>query len=184
MTEISFPMRSVFLALPLEAEAKWQFQALQEELKEWEEILSFQNPQSPHMTLMFWPEVSELEFQGIAAQSEKIASHHKPFSLHAVGIDTFGSRGEDKVLFLTVSFSDELARVKKSCPWSDGKPFAPHITLARIRHSQRFVVHKKKILKALGTPVFPIAFDRLRLYGEVDGKKQTVLQDFPFSKNQ
>ena len=178
METFSFPMRSVFLALPLENAPKWQFQALQEELRPWEEILNFQNPQSPHLTLMFWPEVGELEFQGIVEQAGTIASRHAQFSVTANGIDTFGSRGEDKVLFLTVSFSDELARIKKACPWSDGKPFAPHITIARIRHAQRFVVAKKKVTKALGTPDFPISFDRLRLYGEVDGRKQTALMDF------
>jgi len=180
MSKIMFPLHSVFLALPLEGEAKCKFRALQEEIREWEEILSFQNPQSPHMTLMFWPEIGELEFQGIVEQSGKIAARHPPFSVNATGIDTFGSRGEDKVLFLTVAFSDELARIKKACPWSDGKPFAPHITVARIRHAQRFNVEKKKILKTLESPSFPIPFDRLRLYGEVDGRKQAPLLDFIF----
>jgi len=176
-----FPLHSVFLALPLESQPKWHFQALQEELRPWEDILGFQNPQSPHLTLMFWPQVLELELQGIRQQSAKIASRHAPFSVRANGVGTFGNRGEDFVLYLDVAFSDELARVKKSCPWSDGKPFHPHITIARIRHPQKFAVHRKKIMKVMGNVSFEVLFDCLRLYAEVEGQKQTPLQDFAFT---
>ncbi len=175
-----FPLRSVFLALPLEGQSKWLFQALQEELKPYADILRIQNPQSPHLTLMFWQSVGPLEYQGIAAQAAKIAPLHRPFTMHVTGADTFGSRGEDSVLFLTIAFSEELARVKKSCPWSDGRPFTPHITLARIAHPQRFNVVKKKVMKLLDGTAFDIPVDRLRLYAEVNGVKQTVLEEFVF----
>lgn len=183
MIRITFPLRSVFLALPLEGESKRRFQALQEELKPWADVFSFQNSQTPHVTLMYWPEVSELEYSGIAEQVRKIADRHERFSLNANGVGTFGSRGRDSVMFLEVTFSDELARIKKSCPWTEGRPFHPHITIARICHPQRFVVEKKKILKVLGTPDFVIPFDALQLYGEVDGKKQTILQSFALTPN-
>ena len=120
-----------------------------------------------------------------SAQAEKIAASHKPFSVKVTHAETFGSRGEDRVLFLTVAFSEELARLKKSCPWpteSHAEPrrsmFHPHITLARIRHSQRFAVVKKKLMKKLEGCSFEIPFDCLRLYAEVEGKKQTPLRDF------
>ncbi|MFH0851460.1 MAG: hypothetical protein V1876_01805, partial [Candidatus Peregrinibacteria bacterium] len=71
MQNLSFPLRSVFLALPLEGNPKWQFQALQEELKPFADILRFQNPASPHLTLMFWPSVGELEYKGIVSQAGK-----------------------------------------------------------------------------------------------------------------
>ncbi len=176
-----FPLRSVFLALPLEGQPKWQFQALVEELKPYAEILRFQNPQSPHLTLMFWPGMGELEYQGIVVQSRKIAAIHAPFTMRVTGADTFGSRGEDRVLFLTLGFSDELARVKKSCPWSDGRPFTPHITLARIGHPQRFNTVKKKVMKVLEDVAFDIPVDRLRLYAEINGAKQTPLEEFVFA---
>ncbi|MDD5026469.1 MAG: 2'-5' RNA ligase family protein [Candidatus Peribacteraceae bacterium] len=178
--ELIFPLHSVFLALPLEGPAKWHFQSLQEELKPYGESLSFQNPQSPHLTLFFWPSVLELEMQGIVAQAEKIAAAAAPFVFNVTEAGTFGSRGEDRVLFLQVAFSDELARLKKSCPWSSREPFAPHITLARVRHPQRFNVVKKKVMKTLGGVTLVIPIDRLRLYAEVNGVKQTLLQEFPF----
>lgn len=180
MKELTFPLRSTFLALPLEQNPKWQFQALQEELKPWEDILRFQNPQSPHLTLMFWSEVLEIEFNQIVAQTEKIAASAAPFTVNVTHATTFGSRDEDRVLLLEAAFSDALARLKKSCPWSDGRPFKPHITLARIKHPQKFAVVKKKVMKALADCSFEIPVDRLRLYAEIDGRKQSELRDFMF----
>ena len=177
-SSLSFPLPSTFLALPLEGQPKWQFQALQEELRPYESMLRFQNPQSPHLTLYFWKETLELEYQGIVQQAEKIAAAHRPFTIKVTGAETFGSRGEDRVLFLAIAFSEELARLKKACPWPEGRPFAPHITLARIDQPQRFNVVKKKVMKALEGIAFDIPMDRLRLYAEVEGRKQTALEEF------
>ncbi len=179
--ELIFPLRATFLALPLENEAKWRFQALQEALKPFEEVLRFQNPQSPHLTLNYWKEVMEIEYKPIIQQAEKIVSKTKPFALHALQADTFSHRGEDHVLFLTVAFSEELARLKKACPWPEGREFTPHITIAHISHPQRFATKKKQVMKALRDCMFDIPVDRLRLYAEIDGRKQTPLQDFAFS---
>lgn len=185
MTSLVFPLRSVFLGLPLEGEAKRQFQALQEKLRDFEEeILRFQNPDQPHLTLQFWREIMEIEFQPMITQAERIVAKTAPFILRTTEAHTFGNRGEDRVLFIDIAFSEELARLRKLCPWPSepaDKPFHPHLTLARILHPQRFAVHKKDIMKQLRNVSFPIAVDRLRLYAEVDGRKQTPLQDFPFS---
>ena len=180
-SQLHFPLPSTFLALPLEGQPKWQFQALVEELKPFEDILRFQNPQSPHLTLYFWGETLELEYQGIVKQAGKIAAAHAPFTMKVTGTGTFGNRGEDYVLFLEIAFSDELARLKKACPWPEGRPFSPHITLARIGHAQRFNVAKKKVMKILEGVSLEIPVDRMRLYAEVNGVKQTSLQDFPLT---
>lgn len=174
-----FPLRSVFLALPLEGEAQRKFQELQEQLSAFGECLRFQNPHSPHLTLFFFPEVGELEYKGIVEQAGKIARIAAPFTMRVIEAGTFGNRGRDTVLFLTVAFSPEVASLKKLCPWTDGKPFSPHITLARVCHPETFVTMKKKVMKVLSDVQFPISVTCLRLYGEVGGVKQTVLRDFP-----
>ncbi len=179
MSDLQFPLRSTFLAVPLEGKAKWLFQALQEELKDWEDILAFQNPQSPHITLQFWPLLMEIEYHQILKQSQVLAEKVVPFALKIQGTGTFRARGEDHVLFLQVPFSDELARLRKACPWPLSKPFSPHLTLARIRHPQKFNVHKKLILKKVEDAAFSIDVNLLRLYAEVHGIKQTPLQDYP-----
>ncbi|MBI1812848.1 2'-5' RNA ligase family protein [Candidatus Peregrinibacteria bacterium] len=166
------------MALPLGGIAKEEFRRLQEELKPWESFLRFQNPQSPHLTLQYWPEVMEIEYHQIVDQANKIAEKSEQFTLKILGASAFGNRGDDRVLFLDVPFSEPLARLKKRCPWPSAEPFSPHITLARIRHSQRFAVEKKKIMKVLKGAEFTMFVDRLRFYAEIDGKKQTVLEEF------
>jgi 2'-5' RNA ligase len=130
---------------------------------------------------MFWPEVGELEYQGIASQAEAIARKTAKFSLAVTGIGTFGERGRDAVLFFTVAFSPDLALLKKACPWTDRREFHPHITLARIRHPERFAIVKKRVLKHVSNAAFSIPCEKLRLYGNVGGKKQTPLQDALFA---
>ena len=177
-----FPLHSAFLALPLEGKAKNAFQELQGRLREFDNILRFQNPDSPHLTLQFWKELMEIEYYQVVPQSKKIGDASPPFTLKVEGVSTFGSRGEDRVLYLQIPFSDELARLKKRCPWPNIEPFTPHITLARIKHPQKFAVVKKKLMKLIEDAALDINADRLRLYAEIDGVKQTALQDFLFGK--
>jgi len=178
--ELIFPLQATFIALPLENEAKWQFQALQEELKEFSDCLRFQNPASPHLTLYYWKEVMEIELGQIKETAAKIAQCTSPFTISVESAETFGSRGEDRVLFLKCAFSDELARVKKACPWPESRPFKAHITLARMNNPQKFAVVKKNVMKKLKDCQFEIKFDRLRLYGMVEGRRQTPIEDFVF----
>lgn len=153
---------------------------LQEVLSEFSECLAFQNPRSPHLTLMYWKELMEIEYQQVLRQCPKIVTGRKVFAVHITGPATFGDRGNDRILFLQIAFSEELARLKKACPWVSGQLFQPHITLARIRHPQRFVCIKKKVLRALRHCRKTVQFDRLSLYAEVHAAKQTKLADFPF----
>lgn len=180
---MDFPLRSAFLAIPLDEPAAARFRELQAALRPWERDLRFQNPASPHLTLYFWPEVYQIEYAPIVEAAKGIAANAEPFSLRLNGVDTFGDTSGDKVLYLTVEFSPPLADLKKRCPWPNppGKPFHPHVTLARIGHPQRFGVEKKKILKALGDVGIALTVDRLRLYAEINGRKQTPLEEFPFA---
>ncbi len=180
MAEPQFPLRSTFLALPLEDAALDEFRRLQAGLREFGDSLTFQNPDTPHLTLMFWPEVGELEYAGIGEQAAKIAAKTPAFRLNITGPGTFGERGRDTVLFFEVAFSPELALLKKSCPWTDRRAFHPHVTIARVHHPERFAIAKKEVCKRLAAR-FAVPAATLRLYGNVDGKKQTPLRDFAFA---
>ncbi len=185
--ELTFPLHATFLALPLEDEAKREFQRLASVLEEYTEILTIQSTATPHLTLHYWKELMEIEYHQLLRQLASITERFQPFELKIAGIATFGSRGDDRVLFLSVPFSEDLARLKKVCNWPSlergpgnipVKPFHPHITLARIKHPQKFAVHKKKILKNIGEVLFNMRVDRLRLYSEIHGKKQTPIHEY------
>lgn len=157
--------------------------AVQESLKQYEDILRLQQPDTPHLTLVYWKEMMEIECRQAMAQAERIAARQAPFTLRVTGADTFGSRGRDSVLFLSVAFSPELAQLKKACPWPNppSQPFHPHITLARIRRPETFSVRKKRIMKTVAETSFAVAADRMRFYAESGGQKQTPLWDVPLS---
>jgi 2'-5' RNA ligase len=185
-----FPLRRMFLALPLEGEAKQLFRQLQDRIQDYARMLTFQSAETPHITLQYWDAVMQIEYGPILEQAQKIANATTQFPLKLEGIDTFGHRGRERTLFLSVPFSEDLARLKKRCPWpsvnreetdSAVTSFHPHATLARIKHADRFTIDRKKILKALGEPAVLLQADRLRLYAEIDGVKQTPIRDFIFT---
>lgn len=180
--DLTFPLQSAFLALPLEGEAKLQFQAIQTELEPYRDILRFQNPQSPHLTLYFWKELLKIEYDQMLVQAEKITARTRLFTLEVNGVDTFGKTGDERVLFLTVAFAPELATLKKLCPWPNppDQPYHPHITVARIGHPQKFSVHRKKIMKAFDGVSFGMPVNLIRLYADVHDVNQTPVTDFPF----
>lgn len=79
-----------------------------------------------------------------------------------------------------MTFSEDLAKLKKRCPWPSERPFSPHVTIARIAHPQGFAIAKKKIMKQLQDLQITMPVRLLRLSAEIDGRKQTPLRDFPF----
>jgi 2'-5' RNA ligase len=176
MVKLSFPLQRVFIALPLEGEAKQVFQALQKQLSGYEKLFRFQNPESPHLTLYYFGEVMEIEYQDIIKRLDKIAGRTAQFIIKAEGIDSF----DDRVLHLTIARSQELSTLKKLCPWPNVRPFAPHITLARMKNPNAFRVQKKKVMKFLKDIKFDIPVDRLRLYAQLEGMKQATLEDYIF----
>jgi len=124
----------------------------------------------------------QMEYDAVQRVAQVIAERSHPFVLQTSGIETFGDRRGDRVLCLSVQFSPELAAIKKLCPWPNppGQPFHPHITIARIDHPERFSVVKKKVMRALEKQDLTVVFDRLGLFGEIDGRKQTPIKEFVF----
>jgi 2'-5' RNA ligase len=189
-----FPIKRAFIAIPLEGEALKVFRDLQGVLVPYEENFRFQSSETPHLTLQYWDELMDIEYYQVIKQAQKIVLNRASFMLHVNGVDAF----DDRVLFFTVAFSEELARLKKACPWPSALRlqrraaalrfeneskiyFHPHITLAHIKNPNTFVVHKKKIMKLFKNVSFDIPVYRLRLYAEIDGVRQAKLRNFEFA---
>ncbi len=181
MQSLSFPLRSTFLALPLEAEAREHFRVLQKKLSPFREMFSFQNPDSPHLTLQYWSAISQSEYQEIISTTSIVAAKVRPFSVIVNGAATFGSQDGDRVLFLTLEVCSELSSLQQLLPWKNPKPFHAHVTLARMHHPEHFMKRKKEIMQYFQDIRIEARIDRIRLYAIVHGKRQTPLQDFPFS---
>jgi 2'-5' RNA ligase len=179
-----FPLRRLFLALPINEGAKIRFGQIQDRLGLFSDLFRFQNPSSPHLTIHFFGDVGELEYQGIVKHVEGMAARNMPFPCSVRAAGTFGKPGSERVLFLELGYSAELSKLAKQCPWPRDHPFSAHITVARMKNPHAFTVQKKKVMKILKDVSFPITFDRFRLYAEVDGVKQTPVGDFVFGSRE
>ena len=182
MQEMSFPLKRAFIALPLEGAVRERFRIIQNSLTEYEDIFRFQNPETAHLTLYFWNELMEIEYDDVVRKLEKIAGRTLPFVLHVLSAETSIDQKTklDRVLWLTIDRSEELSKLKKLCPWPNIHPFSPHVTIARIGKPHDFRVHKKKIMKLLRDVAFDVPVDRVRLYAECGGIRQAPLEDFMF----
>lgn len=124
-----------------------------------------------HLTLRFLGETSQMQFQQVDLVLKKLVSEFNPFSFELQGTGFFGSRNQPKVLFISVlnaeilsQFADNLVKsISDSGFQTDEKPFAPHLTLGRIKqiqNSDQFLdlVQQYKNLSFQQVPVNEIIF--------------------------
>ncbi len=128
-------MPRLFVALNLPDEIKRSLEPLTKGLGDVRWLL----PEQQHLTLRFLGELDN----GIAAEvSEALALvPGTPFDLRLKGIGHFPPRGEPRVLWVGVEKNTELRRLKRRIDRAlkevgltpDGRKFAPHVTIARMR---------------------------------------------------
>lgn len=98
----------------------------------------FVPPESHHLTLAFLGEVGESETRLAMGAIDEACAAMGPVPLASCGLGTFG-RSRDVTLWLGIEPADELmalaARLREGLASRglafDGKPFLPHVTLAR-----------------------------------------------------
>ncbi len=96
-------------------------------------------PRQMHLTLRFIGEVDEQRSQQVRATLQMI--HGIPFDLQLQGVGQFPPRGRPRVLWVGVQAPPALFQlqsdinrtiIEAGCP-SEDRPFAAHITLARLK---------------------------------------------------
>lgn len=100
------------------------------------------NPESPHLTLAFLGEIDDAQLMAASESAAATARAHAPFTLRLDGLGTFGSAQAPRVVWVGLAgdktrlmqvqanVADELAA--RGFP-REQRPFAPHLTLARIK---------------------------------------------------
>jgi 2'-5' RNA ligase len=121
-------------------------------------------PENLHLTLAFLGEVEPARIPGLEAALRREAAGATPFPARTAAAGAFPSHGALRVVWLGVEPAAafvELARVARAActeaalPF-DGKPFAPHLTLARCKTPWPATARER--LAELG-PREPLAFE-------------------------
>jgi 2'-5' RNA ligase len=139
-----------------------------------------------HVTLRFLGSVAEGDVAGMIAALARIVAPR--FELAFAGVGTFpprpSSRKPAHVLWAGLAPSPALHALKAAVdaalgPEPDARPYAPHVTLARLRDVRpaelaRFVDANREVASA------PFPIDAFHLYESRDGV-YTILRSFPLA---
>lgn len=128
-------MPRLFVALDLPESVKRSLEPLAKGLGD----VRWTTPDQQHLTLRFIGDVGNGEVRDVVEALAAVPS--VPFQLALNGLGHFPPRGEPRVLWVGVEQSAELARLKRRIDRAlqeagvllEGRKFAPHVTLARIR---------------------------------------------------
>lgn len=136
--------KRTFVAIKVEPENALTdlFKILKSKLRD--EKIKWVEENNLHLTLRFLGETSQIQFQQVDMVLRKLSDDYKPFSFDLQGTGFFGRKTQPKVLFISIlnteilsQFADNLVKSISDFGFqTDEKPFAPHLTLGRIKQIQ------------------------------------------------
>jgi len=136
----------VFIAVPLPVDLKAKLAALQQNFRHLQLEATWVREPGFHITLKFLGEVDLNQIRSILSCMTAAAQHYHPFSLTLSGVGVFPHEASPRVLW--VGIQDEaglLKRVQQTLTSGlaqigyppEDRPFAPHLTLARVKRVSR-----------------------------------------------
>ena len=146
--EIAVKKIRAFIAFKTPPDWDQKFADFQGEMKKTFEGRAFRwvNPEQIHITLRFFGWLSATQIEEITSYLSRIARAHRPFALYCEGLGCFPNLNRPRVFWAGLSgdladgssLQGEITEVTQSLgePPED-RPFAPHLTLARIKEPQR-----------------------------------------------
>jgi RNA 2',3'-cyclic 3'-phosphodiesterase len=146
----------VFIAVLLPIDLKAKLTALQGEFRRIPLAASWVQEAGFHLTLKFLGEVKASHIGSLAACMSATVQGYEPFSLTFSGVGVFPQESDPRILW--VGLEDETGRLRQLRQTleaelvqigyvPDDRPFAPHLTLARLKR----VSHRGELLAALKT---------------------------------
>ncbi|MBV9713636.1 MAG: RNA 2',3'-cyclic phosphodiesterase [Ktedonobacteraceae bacterium] len=106
--------------------------------------LNWVNPASIHLTLAFLGELDPARLEQAMQATEAAARQVRPFSYHLTRVGIFGSPRQPRVVWMGIEErSGSLSRLHRILNQeleqrsfeTEDRPFSPHFTLARVKHS-------------------------------------------------
>jgi 2'-5' RNA ligase len=110
-------------------------------LRAGEPDLAWVRPEKLHLTMKFLGEVGEAHVERLALAAGDVAARHRPFELTLGGVGAFPNFRRARVVWMGVESEAKLELLhhdlELACSYVgfevEGRPFRPHITLARVR---------------------------------------------------
>ncbi len=103
-------------------------------------------PQNLHMTFQFLGEISQDQAVSVIKNIQRIADKYKPFRVQYKSLGVFPDRKRPRILWIGVSrgegplrrLASEVSQLnRKAGIRVDSKPFYPHVTICRIKETDR-----------------------------------------------
>lgn len=141
------PVRS-FIAIPLSDDIKSSVAAIQERLKPDLPDTRWVKPETMHLTLHFFGDLTHESLEKAGSVMVSIESLFQPFTMTLSGLGAFPAPDRARVFWLGIQ-SDHLAAVQTSLNerlttagfLREDRPFKPHITLGRSRRGAQRAGH-------------------------------------------
>jgi RNA 2',3'-cyclic 3'-phosphodiesterase len=171
----------VFIAVPLPVELKAKLVALQQEFRPLAPEAAWVREAGFHLTLRFLGEVDSTKIAPIVSCMTATAQHAHPFSLALAGVGVFPHESSPRVLWVGVrDGTGHLGHIQQGLEAQlrqvglppEDRPFAPHLTLARLKHVLRrgdflaaLQVHRDMVLGQLNVDHFELVESQLHASG-------------------
>ena len=179
--------KRIFIGIPISSKIKSILSSIKTSIHSSRDIIKWIPPENIHLTLSFLGNISEREISNVI-QSIENGITFKFFKIKVEGLGVFPSTNFPKILWVGISNGvDELTllhqfiekSVREYKSFNKKEKFMPHITIARIRRSQR----KIDVLPFLNTVYSPIELDinSICLYESLlspEGVQYKVLTEF------
>lgn len=181
----------IFIGLPLPVPMGRALAATAADLKVRFRGLSATRPEGMHITLFFWGEADLTLVSRIKAFVFSFGSAPRPVEAHFGGVETFPPTGNPRVIWAGLDRGSEhivriQADMKKALEEAgvkledEGRPFRPHITLAR----NKFARLEASALADISLPANSFVFDRVVLFQSIlkpAGAEYTALAERAFA---
>ena len=136
----------VFIAVPLPVDLKAKLVVLQQEFRRLPVEATWVHEAGFHITLKFLGEVDSSQIEPIVSCMTETAQCCSPFSLTLAGVGVFPRESSPRVLWVGIQdatgFLKQMqqmleAQLARAGYPREERPFAPHLTLARLKHVSR-----------------------------------------------
>lgn len=131
----------LFLAINLPAAVRSEVEAATTLLRDTAPELSWVHGARLHLTLKFFGEIDDVRVDDLAAAAAGVAGQHREFVLHLGGVGAFPNFRRARVVWLGVEHEARLELLHHDLELAfealgfdvEGRPFRPHLTLARVK---------------------------------------------------